>query len=152
MGVSNDTGLSNVVNGDVEWRTALQTNPDLPHLSICPPGLLRGRPPMVLAKRFAGYWRKRRRISILSSATRRRSSVSPKACRSPLWWTALSLWPSPAKRNDSAVASVLSSLRRLHANVLGLALNEVRADMSERYYYYGYYGKYYSRYYKPLSS
>jgi hypothetical protein len=29
-------------------------------------------------------------------------------------------------------------------------LNEVRADMSERYYYYGYYGKYYSRYYKPL--
>ena len=25
-------------------------------------------------------------------------------------------------------------------NVIGLVLNEVRADMSERYYYYGYYG------------
>ena len=49
----------------------------------------------------------------------------------------------------AAVASVLTNLRRLKANVLGLALNEVRADMSERYYYYGYYGKYYSRYYKP---
>ena len=52
----------------------------------------------------------------------------------------------------NAVASVLNSLKRLHANVLGLALNEVRADMSERYYYYGYYGKYYSRYYKTLSN
>ena len=50
----------------------------------------------------------------------------------------------------TAVASVLTNLRRLKANVIGLALNEVRADMSERYYYYGYYGKYYSRYYKPL--
>src|SRR6202021_1805313 len=51
----------------------------------------------------------------------------------------------------TAVASVLTNLRRLKANVIGLALNEVRADMSERYYYYGYYGKYYSKYYKPLS-
>ena len=52
----------------------------------------------------------------------------------------------------TAVSSVLTSLKRLKANVIGLALNEVRSDMSERYYYYGYYGKYYSRYYKPLSS
>ena len=37
-------------------------------------------------------------------------------------------------------------LRRLKANVIGLALNEVRADMSERYYYYGYYGR---PYYPP---
>lgn len=52
----------------------------------------------------------------------------------------------------NAVASVITNLRRLNANVIGLALNEVRADMSERYYYYGYYGKYYSRYYKTLNS
>ena len=52
----------------------------------------------------------------------------------------------------TAVASVLANLKRLKANVIGIALNEVRSDMSERYYYYGYYGKYYSRYYKPLSS
>ena len=31
----------------------------------------------------------------------------------------------------------------------GVVLNEVREDMSDRYYYYGYYGKYYSKYYKP---
>ena len=54
--------------------------------------------------------------------------------------------------NRNAVASVLSSLNRLKANVIGVALNEVREDMSDRYYYYGYYGKYYSKYYKPTES
>ena len=49
----------------------------------------------------------------------------------------------------TAIANVLSNLKRLKANVIGVALNEVRADMSDRYYYYGYYGKYYSKYYKP---
>jgi Mrp family chromosome partitioning ATPase len=48
----------------------------------------------------------------------------------------------------TAVANVLSNLRRLKVNVIGVALNEVREDMSDRYYYYGYYGKYYSKYYK----
>jgi len=32
---------------------------------------------------------------------------------------------------------VLSSLKRVKANVIGVALNEVRKDMSDRYYYYG---------------
>jgi succinoglycan biosynthesis transport protein ExoP len=50
---------------------------------------------------------------------------------------------------ENAVGSVLTSLKRLKANVIGVALNEVREDMSDRYYYYGYYGKYYSKYYKP---
>jgi polysaccharide biosynthesis transport protein len=42
-----------------------------------------------------------------------------------------------------AVASVLSTLRRLRANVVGLVLNEVRKEMSDSYHYYGNYGKYY---------
>jgi Mrp family chromosome partitioning ATPase len=54
-----------------------------------------------------------------------------------------------AQTNRNAVASVLSSLKRIKTNVIGVVLNEVREDMSDRYYYYGYYGKYYSKYYKP---
>ena len=42
-----------------------------------------------------------------------------------------------------AVASVLATLRRLRANVLGLVLNEVNKEMSDSYSYYGHYGKYY---------
>jgi hypothetical protein len=33
---------------------------------------------------------------------------------------------------------------------MGVVLNEVRQDLSDRYYYYGYYGKYYGKYYKRL--
>ena len=54
--------------------------------------------------------------------------------------------------NRKAVAGVLNSLRRIKTNIIGVVLNEVRADMSDRYYYYGYYGKYYTKYYKPLSA
>ena len=49
-----------------------------------------------------------------------------------------------------ALASVIGSLRRLNVNVMGVVLNEVRQDLSDRYYYYGYYGKYYGKYYKRL--
>jgi capsular exopolysaccharide synthesis family protein len=48
-----------------------------------------------------------------------------------------------AQTNRAAVASVLSTLARLRANVVGVVLNEVRKELSNSYYYYGYYGKYY---------
>ncbi|MDP3000769.1 MAG: polysaccharide biosynthesis tyrosine autokinase [Bryobacterales bacterium] len=45
--------------------------------------------------------------------------------------------------NRTAVATLLHTLSRLRATVVGLVLNEVHKDMSHSYYYYGYYGKYY---------
>jgi capsular exopolysaccharide synthesis family protein len=52
--------------------------------------------------------------------------------------------------NRNAVSNALSSLKRLKANVLGIALNQVRRDMSDHYYYYGYQGSYYSKHYKSV--
>ena len=46
----------------------------------------------------------------------------------------------------NGVASVISTLKRLRANVVGLVLNEVHKEVSNSYYYYGYYGKYYKHY------
>ena len=54
--------------------------------------------------------------------------------------------------NRRAVERVLSSLRRIRTNVIGVVLNDVREHMSDRYYNYGYYGKYYSKYYTPTKS
>jgi Mrp family chromosome partitioning ATPase len=54
--------------------------------------------------------------------------------------------------NRRAVESLLVSLKRIKANVIGVVLNDVREDTSDRYYNYGYYGKYYSKYYKPTES
>jgi Mrp family chromosome partitioning ATPase len=48
-----------------------------------------------------------------------------------------------------AVSAVVSTLRRLHANVIGVILNKTSRNTSaDGYYpYYGYYGKYSSTYY-----
>lgn len=46
--------------------------------------------------------------------------------------------------NRRQVASVLSTLKRLRANVTGVVLNQVHKNMSDSYTYYGNYGKYYA--------
>jgi capsular exopolysaccharide synthesis family protein len=43
----------------------------------------------------------------------------------------------------NSVASVLNTLRRVRANVLGIVLNEVHRGVSTSYYYHSHYSKYY---------
>jgi capsular exopolysaccharide synthesis family protein len=150
LGVNNDKGLSNVVNGDMEWRDALQNSEALPYLTVLPAG-----PASRRAADGLGTTLK----DLFASAVKEYDLIVCDA--PPLLGFAESLQIAKlvdgvvvvalaGQTERNAVSSVLTNLRRLNANVMGLALNEVRADMSERYYYYGYYGKYYSRYYKPL--
>ena len=53
-----------------------------------------------------------------------------------------------------AVAEVVSVLQRLHANIIGVILNQISRNTSSEAYsaYYGYYGKYDSKYEKPIES
>ncbi len=44
--------------------------------------------------------------------------------------------------NRNAVVSVLSTLARLRANVIGMVLNDVKPETGEGYYYYNYYSSY----------
>jgi capsular exopolysaccharide synthesis family protein len=151
-GISNDKGFSNVINGEASWRDLLQTPEGLPHLNVLAAG-----PASRRAADGVGTMLKQ----VLAEAADEYDLVICDA--PPLLGFAESLQIAAlvdgvvvvalaGQTERAAVASVLSSLKRLKANVIGLALNEVRADMSERYYYYGYYGKYYSRYYKTLSN
>lgn len=152
VGLVNDKGMSNVVNDEANWRDLLQTPDGLPYLDVLPAG-----PPSRRAADGIGETLRR----ILNEAQADYDIVICDA--PPLLGFAESLQIAAlvdgvvvvalaGQTEKTAVASVLANLKRLKANVIGLALNEVRSDMSERYYYYGYYGKYYSRYYKPLSS
>jgi len=152
VGVSNDKGMSDVVNGDARWQDLVQHPQGLPYLSVLPAG-----PPSRRAADGIGETLR----AVLAEAVEEYDLVICDA--PPLLGFAESLQIAAlvdgvvvvalaGQTERTAVASVLTSLKRLKANVIGLALNEVRSDMSERYYYYGYYGKYYSRYYKPLSS
>jgi polysaccharide biosynthesis transport protein len=152
VGVSNDQGMSNVVNGDVAWRDALLDSEGLPHLKVLPAGAPSRRAAdglgdtlrHVLAEAAAEY------DLVICDAPPLLGFAESMQIASLVDGVVVVALAGQTEMN--AVASVLNNLKRLNANVIGLVLNEVRADMSERYYYYGYYGKNYSRYYKPLAN
>jgi len=150
LGVNNDHGLTDVVNGHAEWRTLLQTPHGLPDLAVLPAGRPSRRAADGLGKTLS---------VLLDDAQKDFDLIICDA--PPLLGFAESLQIAAlvdgiivvalaGRTQRPALASVVGNLRRLNVNVMGVVLNEVRQDLSDRYYYYGYYGKYYGKYYKRL--
>ena len=151
LGVHNARGLSSIVNGEAGWRDVLQKSADYPDLDVLPAG----PPSRHAADRLGSVLE-----TLLADAEKAYDLVIIDAppllgFAEPLQMAAIVdgvvVITLAGQTNRNAVASVLSSLRRLKANVIGVALNEVREEMSNRYYYYGYSGKPYSNYYKPTA-
>jgi len=150
--VPNERGLCEVVKGESTWQDLVQHVPDLPDLDI----LTAGTASRHAADRLGGVLEK-----LLDEAQPAYDLVIVDAppllgFAEPLQMAAVVdgvvVVALAGQTNRNAVANVLTSLHRLKVNVIGLTLNEVRQDMSDRYYYYGYYGKYYSKYYKATKS
>jgi len=136
-------GLSNVLLGEVSWREALVQTAALPHLYILPAG-----PPSRRASDLVGLGL----AELLEEAASEYDLVILDA--PPLLGFAEPLQMATAvdgvlvvaragKTSRKAVASVLATLTRLRAKVVGLVLNEVHKELSDSYYYYGYYRSYY---------
>jgi capsular exopolysaccharide synthesis family protein len=149
LGMGNERGLSTVIKGEAAWRDVVQKSEFHPDLDV----LSAGPASRNAADRVGGTLE-----TLLAEATTDYDLVLIDAppllgFAEPLQIAAITdgvvVITLAGQTNKNAVGSVLSSLKRLKANVIGVALNEVREDMSDRYYYYGYYGKYYSKYYKP---
>jgi polysaccharide biosynthesis transport protein len=152
VGLSNERGLSTVVRDETNWRDALQKIEGYPDLDILPGGPASRR----AADRLGTVLQ-----TILADTKKDYDLVivdSP-----PLLGFAEPLQMAvvvdgvvvvtlAGQTSRNAVASVLTSLKRIKTNVIGVALNEVHEDMSDRYYYYGYYGKYYSKYYQAVKA
>ena len=152
LSLSNDKGLSTVVSDGLAWRDALQKSAAYPDLDVLTAGPASRR----AADRLGSVLDK-----LLAEAEKEYDLVLIDAppllgFAEPLQIAAIVdgvvVITMAAQTNRNAVASVLSSLKRIKTNVIGVVLNEVREDMSDRYYYYGYYGKYYSKYYKSTKS
>jgi succinoglycan biosynthesis transport protein ExoP len=152
VGVSNDRGLSTVVRDEAKWRDVLQKNEAYPDLDILTAGPASRR----AADRLGVVLE-----TLLAEAKTDYDLVivdSPPLLgfAEPLQMAAVVdgvvVVTLAAQTSRTAVASVINTLKRLKTNVIGVVLNEVHEDMSDRYYYYGYYGKYYSKYYKPVKA
>ena len=152
LDLPNEGGLCEVVKGEGRWQDYVQSVPDVPDLFV----LTAGTASRHAADRLGTTIEK-----LLDEAQSEYDLIIVDA--PPLLGFAEPLQMATVvdgvvvvalagQTNKNAVANVLSSLNRLKVNVIGLTLNEVRQDMSDRYYYYGYYGKYYSKYYKPTNS
>ncbi len=142
--LSGALGLSNVLLGELPWREALTKMEHVPDLDILTAG-----PPSRRASDLVG----RGLVELLEEAAREYDLVVLDA--PPLLGFAEPLQMATAvdgvivvtragETNRKAIGSVLHTLNRLRANVLGLVMNEVHKEMSSSYYYYGHYRKYYA--------
>jgi capsular exopolysaccharide synthesis family protein len=149
--VGNQLGVSDVAKDGADWRSLLQKLEAHPALDILPAGKASRRE----ADQLGSVLEK-----LLAEAEENYDLVvidSPPLLgfAEPLQIAAVAegvvVITLAGRTNRNAIGSVLSSLKRVQANVIGIALNEVRQDMSDRYYYHGSYDKF-SGYFKPLQS
>lgn len=146
FGVPNLIGLSDVLLEDLPWREALANPEGVPDLDILPAGSVSGRAADLIGR---GLQR------ILDEASREYDLIILDAppllgFPEPLQMAAAAdgviIVARAGQTSRNGVATVISTLKRLRANVVGLVLNEVHKEVSNSYYYYGYYGKYYKHY------
>ena len=143
LGVSNGEGLSNVVQRESTWRDALHVSETYPNLSIVAAG-----PWSIEAVHQLGNVLN----DILNEAEPEYDLIvvdSPPVlgCAEPLDIARLVdsvvMVALAGQTNRDAAANAIERLRRIGANVIGLVLNKVQADVSERYHYYSHGEQYY---------
>jgi polysaccharide biosynthesis transport protein len=147
FGLSPREGLANVLNGELPWQEVVIPIEGELNLSLLPAGLGSHRAADLIGPRLANLlddFGKEYDLVILDSP--------------PLLGFAECLQMAAAgdgvlitsragKTRRRAVAEVIRSLRRVHANIIGVALNQVsRHTSAEGYSYYGHYGYGNSRY------
>ena len=142
--IPNTTGLSRVLDGELNWRDALvQPRPGL-ELYVMTAGPVTRRAAELVGPALP---------QLLADATEEFDLVVLDAppllgFPEPLQMAAsvdgVIIVTKAGKTDRTGVAAVLNTLHDLRANVIGVILNEVRKGTSRSYYYYGdNYGKYY---------
>ena len=136
-------GLSSVLTGEMDWRQAVVTVQTLPGLEVLTAG-----PPSRRAADLIG----RSLGEVLEEAGREYDLVVLDAppllgFAEPLQMASVAdgviVVTRAGETSRKAVASVIHTLARLRANVVGIVLNRVHQEMSDSYYYYGHYASYY---------
>jgi polysaccharide biosynthesis transport protein len=137
-------GLSNVLTGQSPWRELVVNPAGTDSLFILPAG-----PPSRRASELVG----RGLEEVLQEAAEEFDMVILDAppmlgFAEPLQMAAVVdgvvVVTRAGQTPRSALQSVLSTLRRLRANVLGVVLNDMNQGTSSGYHYYSQYGKYYA--------
>ena len=144
LNLNGAVGLSNVLLGELSWKDALVHTEHWPELAVLPAGTASRRASDLVGSMM---------IDILDEAAKEYDLVFVDA--PPLLGFAEAMQVATAvdgvvvmaragQTSKKAVATVLATLNRLRANVIGLVLNEVDKHSTHGYYYYNDYRKYYA--------
>ena len=147
LGLNLKTGLADALQNGMLWRQKLVTLPGAPFLDILATGsasrraadLVGSALPRIIEEAAPDY-----DLIVVDSPP---ILGFPEPLQMAAAVDGVVIIAKAGQTNRNAVRSALNTLQRVRANVVGLVLNEVTSDVSDRYHYYGYYGKYY-RYYK----
>ncbi len=138
-------GLSNALLGELSWKETVFGAAGWPELHVLPAGTASRRASDLIGSVM---------IDILDEAAQHYDLILVDA--PPLLGFAETMQIATAvdgvvvmaragQTSRRAVATVLATLKRLHANTIGLVLNQVDKNSTHGYYYYGDYRKYYSQ-------
>jgi succinoglycan biosynthesis transport protein ExoP len=144
--LSNRVGLSDVLLGEAAWRDVLVRPNDALDLYILPAGPTTRRAADLVGR---GLGKLLEEVSqefdfVILDAPPLLGFAEPLQMATAV--DGVIIVTRAGQTSRKGVASVLSTLARLRANVIGVVLNEVHRNISESYYYYGYYGRYYNHY------
>lgn len=145
--IPNSVGLSNVLLQQISWRDAVVRMPEPAGLDVLPAGPSTRRASDLIGTGLA---------ELLEEASRDYDLIVLDA--PPLLGFAEPLQMATAvdgvivvaragNTSRAALSSVITTLTRLRANLVGVVLNEVHREVSSRYYYsyYNRHGKYYEQ-------
>jgi capsular exopolysaccharide synthesis family protein len=144
LGILGTLGLSNVLLGEFKWHECVISMEQWPNLHVLPSGTASRRASDLVGPMM---------LEILSEAAREYDLILVDA--PPLLGFAEAMQVAKAvdgvvvmaragQTSKRAVATVLATLKRLRAHVVGLVLNEVDRASTHGYYYYNDYRKYYA--------
>lgn len=145
FGISGQKGLVNVLEGESEWKTLLHKVDGYPDLDLLPAG-----PPSTCAPELMG----RGIGKVIEEATAEYDLVivdGPPAIgfAEPLTMAAavdgVIVVARAGQTQQKAVSALLTTLKRLRVNVVGVVLNQVNRDVTNSYYYQANYGSYYGK-------
>lgn len=138
------SGLSNVLVGEVAWREAVSHSEQWPNLDVLPAGQASRRASDLVGSMM---------VDILDEAARDYDLILVDAPPLLGFAEAMQIATSvdgvvvvakAGQTSRKAVATVLATLARLRANVIGVVLNRVSKHDAQGYYYYADYNRYYS--------
>lgn len=148
----NENGLSSVILNGKSWRDVLTTTSSVSNLHILPAGPRAGHAASLLEKIMPAILREAQEeySLIVIDAPPMLGFAEPLQLAAMVDGVVIIARAGRTSRKD--VATMIHTLRRLGAPVVGIVLNGVTKDLAERYDYPGTYGAYHSHYYDKAAN